>query len=104
MWWVLLSLLAAAIPLYLRRKGVVSGMASSALMCVESVLVSEELGLQCTTRYGDGSATSVLLEWDQVKDILLLEGARRYSFVFFLAVRQANKPAPLTVLFPVPPR
>lgn len=64
--------------------------------------VIENVGLQVVTEGTRGGPKVRLLEWPTIREVLIVEGARRFQYIFYMVVRLADPRADLVVLFPVP--
>lgn len=49
----------------------------------------------------EGQAGARLLEWSAIREVLIVEGARRFQYVFYMVVRLTDPKSDLVVLFPV---
>jgi len=64
-------------------------------------VISASIGIQVVTTYKDESREERLLEWTNIKDVLIMEGARRLQFIFFMIARLKDDQSPSIVFFPV---
>ena len=68
----------------------------------ESVIINAGIGIQVNTIYNDKSRDEQLLEWASIKDVLIMEGAHRLQFIFFMIARLKGDQSHSIVFFPVP--
>jgi len=67
----------------------------------ESVHFMPGIGVQLESRRQSGNRDIKLISRDRIRDILILEGFRRWNCIFYLAIRENDPDSPISVIFPV---
>lgn len=74
---------------------------SRTTVCRDSVTVLEGVGLQVASEGAKGQIDVRLLEWPAIREVLIVEGAWRFQYIFYMVVRLTDPKASTVVLFPV---
>lgn len=58
------------------------------MILVEKAQIIPGLGVQLVTVFASGREEKNLIMRDTIKNVLILEGARRFQYIFYLAIRR----------------